>query len=249
MPNRLAHETSPYLQQHAENPVDWYPWGEEALTLAREQNKPILLSVGYSACHWCHVMALESFEDETVAAEMNRLFVSIKVDREERPDLDHIYQTAHHLLTRRNGGWPLTMFLTPDGTPFFGGTYFPKSPRYNMPGFLDILPRLAETYYSQPGEIARQSESLLAALNSMRPQAGAVEPITRDPLDAALDDFVRLFDRDLGGIGHAPKFPHPYELAFCLRRHVMDDHADALAIVRTTLTQMAEGGKIGRAHV
>ena len=242
MPNRLAHETSPYLQQHAENPVDWYPWGEEALTLAREQNKPILLSVGYSACHWCHVMALESFEDETVAAEMNRLFVSIKVDREERPDLDHIYQTAHHLLTRRNGGWPLTMFLTPDGTPFFGGTYFPKSPRYNMPGFLHILPRLAETYYSQPGEIARQSESLLAALNSMRPQAGAVEPITRDPLDAALDDFVRLFDRDLGGIGHAPKFPHPYELAFCLRRHVMDDHADALAIVRTTLTQMAEGG-------
>jgi uncharacterized protein len=149
MPNRLAQETSPYLQQHADNPVDWYPWGEEALRLAREQDKPILLSVGYSACHWCHVMAHESFEDAAVAAEMNRLYVNIKVDREERPDLDQVYQTAHQMLARRNGGWPLTMFLMPDGTPFFGGTYFPKTPRYNIPGFLDLLPRIAQAYREQ----------------------------------------------------------------------------------------------------
>ena len=144
MPNRLAHETSPYLQQHADNPVDWHPWGEEAITLAREQNKPILLSVGYSACHWCHVMAHESFEDEAIAAIMNRLFINIKVDREERPDLDQIYQTAHQMLTQKSGGWPLTLFLTPDGKPFFGGTYFPKTPRFNLPGFGGLLERVAE---------------------------------------------------------------------------------------------------------
>src|SRR5262245_3979654 len=134
MPNRLASQTSPYLQQHAENPVDWQPWDEETLKLARDQDKPILLSIGYSACHWCHVMAHESFEDPTVAAEMNRHFVNVKVDREERPDLDQIYQLSHAMLTQRGGGWPLTMFLTPDGTPFFGGTYFPREPRYGMPG-------------------------------------------------------------------------------------------------------------------
>jgi uncharacterized protein YyaL (SSP411 family) len=133
MANRLATQTSPYLQQHADNPVDWHPWGEEALALARREDKPILLSVGYSACHWCHVMAHESFEDPEVAAQMNRHFVNIKVDREERPDLDQIYQTAHAMLTQRSGGWPLTMFLMPDGTPFFGGTYFPKQARYGMP--------------------------------------------------------------------------------------------------------------------
>jgi uncharacterized protein YyaL (SSP411 family) len=135
MPNRLAGETSPYLLQHADNPVDWFPWSEQALTLAREANKPILLSIGYSACHWCHVMAHESFEDPAVAAVMNELFVSIKVDREERPDLDQIYQSAHQILTGRPGGWPLTMFLTPDGTPFFGGTYFPNTPRLGLPAF------------------------------------------------------------------------------------------------------------------
>ena len=243
MPNRLAQETSPYLQQHADNPVDWHPWGEQALTLAREQDKPILLSVGYSACHWCHVMAHESFEDAAVAEEMNRLYINIKVDREERPDLDHIYQTAHHLLTRRNGGWPLTMFLTPEGTPFFGGTYFPKQPRYNMPGFLDLLPRIAGAYHAQRGEIAKQGLSLLAALNSMAPaSAGNTAAFSREPLDAALADFARVFDRVQGGIGHAPKFPHPYELAFCLRRYAIDNDAEALEIVRTTLTHMAEGG-------
>jgi len=143
MSNRLADQTSPYLQQHADNPVDWYPWGEEALARARDENKPILLSVGYSACHWCHVMAHESFEDPAIAGVMNRLFVNIKVDREERPDLDQIYQLAHQMLAQRAGGWPLTMFLTPDGAPFFGGTYFPKEPRYNLPGFPQLLERVA----------------------------------------------------------------------------------------------------------
>jgi uncharacterized protein YyaL (SSP411 family) len=242
MPNRLALETSPYLQQHANNLVDWYPWGEVALARARAQDRPILLSVGYSACHWCHVMAHESFEDAAVAAEMNRLFVNIKVDREERPDLDQIYQTAHHLLTQRNGGWPLTMFLLPDGTPFFGGTYFPKTPRYHMPGFLDLLPRIAQAYHEQRGEIARQSVSLMAALAGTVPAAAGAGEFERAPLTAALREFAQVFDREHGGIGHAPKFPHPYELAFCLRRHALDGDATGLDIAHTTLTRMAEGG-------
>ena len=243
MPNRLAHETSPYLQQHADNPVDWFAWGEDALRLAREQDKPILLSVGYSACHWCHVMAHESFEDAAVAAEMNRLYINIKVDREERPDLDQIYQTAHHMLTRRNGGWPLTMFLAPDGTPFFGGTYFPKMPRYNMPGFLDLLPRIAQAYRDQRGEITKQNESLMAAMAGTVPAAVEAETqFERAPLSAALREFAQVFDREHGGIGHAPKFPHPYELSFCLRRHALDGEATGLEIAQTTLTHMAEGG-------
>ncbi len=169
MPNQLAAETSPYLQQHADNPVDWHPWGEEALRLAREQDKPILLSVGYSACHWCHVMAHESFEDPQIAATMNRLFVNIKVDREERPDLDQIYQTAHHMLTQRAGGWPLTMFLTPAQKPFFGGTYFPKSPRYGLPGFGSLLEQVAQVYRSKRAEIDQQNESLLEFMNRTLP--------------------------------------------------------------------------------
>jgi uncharacterized protein YyaL (SSP411 family) len=158
MPNHLANETSPYLLQHAGNPVDWYPWSEEALKLSRDQNKPILLSIGYSACHWCHVMAHESFEDEEVAAVMNRHFINIKVDREERPDLDQIYQAAQYMLTQRSGGWPLTMFLTPEQKPFFGGTYFPKLPRYNLPGFGDLLKRVAGFYHEHRNEIELQNE-------------------------------------------------------------------------------------------
>jgi uncharacterized protein YyaL (SSP411 family) len=242
MPNRLAHETSPYLQQHADNPVDWYPWGEEALALARAQDKPILLSVGYSACHWCHVMAHESFEDAAVAAEMNRLYINIKVDREERPDLDQIYQTAHHMLTQRNGGWPLTMFLMPDGTPFFGGTYFPKTARYQMPGFLDLLPRIAQAYYDQRVEITQQNKSLIAALAGTVPAAGDAGEFQRAPVTSALREFAQVFDREHGGIGRAPKFPHPFELAFCLRRHALDGDATGLDIAHTTLTHMAEGG-------
>ncbi len=242
MPNHLAQETSPYLQQHAANPVDWFAWGEEALALAREQDKPILLSVGYSACHWCHVMAHESFEDAAVAAEMNRLYVNIKVDREERPDIDQIYQTAHHLLTRRNGGWPLTMFLMPDGTPFFGGTYFPKMPRYNMPGFLDLLPRIAAAYRTQRSEITQQNEALLAAMAGTVPSPADAGEFSSAPLAQALNEFAQVFDREHGGIGHAPKFPHPYELSFCLRRHAVDSNDTALDIAQTTLTHMAEGG-------
>ena len=242
MPNRLARETSPYLQQHAGNPVDWYAWGEEALGLAREQDKPILLSVGYSACHWCHVMAHESFADPQVAAAMNELFVNIKVDREERPDLDQIYQAAHALLTRRNGGWPLTMFLMPDQTPFFGGTYFPKTARYGIPGFIDLLPQVAAAYRTQRAEIERQGEALRAALAQTQPPAALDTALSAAPLDAALRELKRVFDETEGGIGAAPKFPHPAELEFCLRRGAAERDDYALGRVRLTLAKMAAGG-------
>jgi uncharacterized protein len=242
MPNRLATQTSPYLQQHAENPVDWFPWGEEALVRARREDKPILLSIGYSACHWCHVMAHESFEDAEVAAEMNRHFVNIKVDREERPDLDQIYQTAHAMLARRSGGWPLTMFLMPDGTPFFGGTYFPKHGRHGMTGFLELLPRVADAYREKRAEIAQQNTALLDALSRTLPAPADGAEMKRAPLDVAVREFAQVFDDVQGGIGHAPKFPHPYELAFCLRRHVLDGGELGLSITRLTLAKMAEGG-------
>src|SRR5260221_9868133 len=171
MTNRLAGETSPYLQQHADNPVDWYPWGEEALKAARDSGKPILLSVGYSACHWCHVMAHESFENPEIAKVMNDLFVNIKVDREERPDIDQIYQVAQAMLTQRNGGWPLTMFLTADQLPFFGGTYFPDHPKYGMPRFADLLKRVREFYDQHPHDIPPPGEQLPQALPRTPPRA------------------------------------------------------------------------------
>ncbi|MBI3525862.1 MAG: thioredoxin domain-containing protein [Betaproteobacteria bacterium] len=239
MPNRLAGETSPYLQQHADNPVAWHPWGEEALALARAEDKPILLSIGYSACHWCHVMAHESFEDEAVAAIMNRLFVNIKVDREERPDLDQIYQTAHQMLTQRAGGWPLTMFLTPAGAPFFGGTYFPKSPRYGLPGFADLLERVAQTYSEKRAEIEAQNASLLEALADSLPRPGAATGFDAGPLTALREMLGRSFDAQHGGFGAAPKFPHPTDLAFLLRR-AGDEAGREMAL--TTLRRMAEGG-------
>ncbi|HYC47092.1 MAG TPA: thioredoxin domain-containing protein [Burkholderiales bacterium] len=242
MPNRLATETSPYLQQHADNPVEWYPWGEEALELARRLDKPILLSIGYSACHWCHVMAHESFEDAQVAVVMNMHFVNVKVDREERPDLDQIYQTAHQMLTQRAGGWPLTMFLTPEGVPFFAGTYFPKASRYGMPGFADLLPRIAEAYRTQRREITEQNASLMDALQRSDAAAGGDRALQRGPVDAAVRELSQFFDDVHGGIGQAPKFPHPYELAFCLRRHALDGGALSGAIATLTLTKMAEGG-------
>ncbi|MGZ5094614.1 MAG: thioredoxin domain-containing protein, partial [Burkholderiales bacterium] len=242
MPNRLARETSPYLQQHADNPVDWYPWCDEALALAREQNKPILLSIGYSACHWCHVMAHESFEDPDVAAQMNRSFVNIKVDREERPDLDQIYQTAHHMLTQRGGGWPLTMFLMPDGTPFFAGTYFPKTARYGMPGFNEVLGRITDAYRDKREEIAQQNASLIEALKRTAPTMADEQELTRAPVDAAVRELAQLFDDVHGGVGHAPKFPHAFELAFCLRRHALEGGQLAGVIAKLSLTKMAEGG-------
>ncbi len=243
MTNRLAGETSPYLLQHAGNPVDWYPWGEEALAYARRADKPILLSIGYSACHWCHVMAHESFEDEHVAALMNDLFVNIKVDREERPDLDQIYQTAHAMLTQRSGGWPLTMFLTPDQAPFFGGTYFPKTSRYGLAGFAELLPRIAAAYREQGTAIAEQNARLKAALaltNPEPPEAGAPLPVDAPKL--AFAALARSFDTVHGGFGSAPKFPHPFELDFCLRRHAARGDKSALEIVEVTLARMADGG-------
>ncbi|TMH51857.1 MAG: thioredoxin domain-containing protein [Betaproteobacteria bacterium] len=243
MPNRLAGETSPYLLQHAGNPVDWYPWGEEALARAKAEDKPILLSIGYSACHWCHVMAHESFEDEGVAALMNDLFVNIKVDREERPDLDQIYQTAHAMLTQRSGGWPLTMFLTPDQAPFFGGTYFPKASRYGLAGFADLLPRIAAAYRQQGPAIAEQNARLKAALALTNPDAQDARAAL--PVDApklAFAALMRSFDRVYGGFGGAPKFPHPFELEFCLRRYASRGDKSALEIATVTLARMAEGG-------
>lgn len=239
MANRLAQETSPYLQQHAHNPVDWYPWNEEALALARREDRPILLSIGYSACHWCHVMAHESFEDSEVAAVMNRLFVNIKVDREERPDLDQIYQLAHQMLTQRAGGWPLTMFLTPDGAPFFGGTYFPKQPRYGLPGFPDLLERVAEAYRSRRGDIEEQNRSLLAVLARTGPEAGgAAQPLSAAPIAQAIDQLAEHFDRRFGGFGGAPKFPHAPDLELLLRQG--DGRVRDMALL--TLRRMAEGG-------
>jgi uncharacterized protein YyaL (SSP411 family) len=243
MPNRLAGETSPYLLQHAGNPVDWHPWGEEALARARRENKPILLSIGYSACHWCHVMAHESFEDERTAALMNARFVNIKVDREERPDLDQIYQAAQALLTRRTGGWPLTMFLTPDQAPFFGGTYFPRESRYGLMSFMDVLQRVTAAYREQGSAIAEQNQRLKAALaqiNPDPPDAGAGLPA--DALDAAYASLARSFDSVDGGFGAAPKFPHAVELELCLRRYAARGDEEALRIVTTTLERMADGG-------
>ncbi len=241
MGNRLAGASSPYLRQHADNPVDWYPWGAEALSRARVEAKPILLSIGYSACHWCHVMAHESFDDAAVAAAMNAQFVNIKVDREERPDLDQIYQTAHALLTRRSGGWPLTVFLTPDGGPFFAGTYFPKHGRYGLPGFVDILPRVAAAFRQQGPAIAAQNQQLADAMQSLEPAAGGQALPGRAP-GAALATLKRSFDPVQGGFGGAPKFPHAAELEFCLRAFGTGRDQEALAIVRTTLARMADGG-------
>ncbi len=252
--NRLAGETSPYLRQHAANPVDWHPWGEEALAKARAENKPILLSVGYSACHWCHVMAHESFEDPAVAAVMNEYFVNIKVDREERPDIDQIYQLAHQMLARRPGGWPLTMFLTPEGTPFFGGTYFPKSPRHGLPAFTELCQRMAAIYRERQSDIATQSASLMDAFAQLEPRleaaAGTQHPLLeRAPLVSAIEALKASFDPDDGGFGSAPKFPHVTDLELCLRHAVAGEpgdegasDGDALNIVALTLSRMAEGG-------
>jgi len=246
--NRLAAETSPYLLQHADNPVDWYPWGEQALLAAKQENKPILLSIGYSACHWCHVMAHESFEDPATAALMNQLFVNIKVDREERPDLDKIYQVAQQLITHGSGGWPLTMFLTPDEqTPFFGGTYFPKEPRHGMPAFSDLLRRVADYFRSHGAEIAQQNQQLKLAFASLEPEPAAGITLDASPLREARLGLERSFDAQFGGFSQAPKFPHPGSIERCLRQwHGTSTETSpdlkALYMASLTLTRMAEGG-------
>ncbi|MHB8346352.1 MAG: thioredoxin domain-containing protein [Acidiferrobacterales bacterium] len=245
--NRLIDETSPYLLQHAHNPVDWFPWCAEALERARREDKPILLSIGYSACHWCHVMEHESFENEEVARIMNALYVPIKVDREERPDLDRIYQLAHQMLTQRPGGWPLNMFLAPDDhTPFFGGTYFPNTPRYGMPAFIDILQQVASFYREHRGQIGTQNAAVRDAFRRMDP--GAPDPgllVSPEPLAASRRELEEHFDQRDGGWGGAPKFPHPTSIDRCLRQWASNPRAPdhgALAMARHTLSSMALGG-------
>jgi len=247
--NRLAAETSPYLLQHAHNPVDWYPWGPEALELARSTGKPVLLSVGYSACHWCHVMAHESFEDETTAKLMNEHFVNIKVDREERPDIDKIYQLAHQILTQRGGGWPLTMFLTHDDQrPFFGGTYFPDTPRHGMPAFNEILQRVTEFYHQNGDAIRQQNDSLLQVFDDLLPPPAAEgDELNDTPLAQAKSRLAASFDKQFGGFGGSPKFPHPTTLEFLLRQwrataHDAEPDLQSLYLATLTLTRMAEGG-------
>jgi len=240
--NRLANETSPYLLQHAANPVDWYPWGEEALARARAEDKPILLSIGYSACHWCHVMAHESFEDPEVAAVMNRHFVNVKVDREERPDIDQIYQTAHQLFNQRPGGWPLTALLAPDQTPFFVGTYFPKAPRYRLPGFPQLLEQLAAIWRDRRGEITAQNEAVQDAFARLREDAPGDAALDAAAIAAAVRSLLTSLDPQYGGFGAAPKFPHPSDLALLLRQYAQAGDEAARDAVLLTLRRMAEGG-------
>ncbi len=246
--NSLAQETSPYLLQHAGNPVDWYPWGDAALARARAEGKPILLSIGYSACHWCHVMAHESFENEATAALMNKHFINIKVDREERPDLDKIYQLAHQLLTGRGGGWPLTLFLAPENqAPFFAGTYFPPEPRYGMPCFADILRRIAGAYREQHQEIRSQNEALIEGLRNLATQQQAPGAINEAPLNEARRQLGQAFDSHFGGFGAAPKFPHPVHIEFLLHRYAAGamagtPDAEGLEMALFTLRRMARGG-------
>ena len=249
MSNRLAGETSPYLLQHAGNPVDWHPWDEAALALARESGKPILLSIGYSSCHWCHVMAHESFEDAATAAVMNAHFVNVKVDREERPDLDKVYQAAHQLLTRQTGGWPLTLFLDPQTlVPFFAGTYFPKRPRFQLPGFSDLLLRVREVFSNRRDDLEEQGRRLVEALRQV--EAPGNEGNRLDDaalLDRAREQLEEQYDRQEGGFGSAPKFPMPAMLERLLRHQAYRGRArsrdrGALDMVMTTLTKMARGG-------
>ncbi len=239
--NRLLSETSPYLQQHAHNPVDWYPWGEEALARARAEDKPILLSIGYSACHWCHVMAHESFENEAIAAAMNEHFVNIKVDREERPDLDQIYQTVCQLLTRA-GGWPLTVFLTPDQEPFFAGTYFPPEQRYGRPGFREVLLALADAYREARSQVADQARQILQALHELQSGDGHSDPPDRDLLAHAHRVLAANFDRRNGGFGTAPKFPNPFNLEVFLRHYAASGEQEALEDVVRACRHMRAGG-------
>jgi uncharacterized protein YyaL (SSP411 family) len=241
MSNRLIHETSPYLLQHAHNPVDWYPWGEEALAQAKKENRPILLSIGYSACHWCHVMERESFEDEAIASLMNANFVNIKVDREERPDLDSVYMEAVQMLTG-SGGWPMTVFLTPEGKPFYGGTYFPPVDRANMPGFPRVLLAIAESYRTNRQEINRVTQQLTAQLGRSGQLPQGTIPLTADLLHRAYSNLATSFDYQNGGFGTAPKFPQPMTLEFLLRYYRHGYNARALEMVELTLEKMAYGG-------
>ena len=243
MPTRLSSESSPYLRQHAENPVDWWPWNAEALALARREQKPILLSIGYAACHWCHVMAHESFEDEATAAQMNAHFVNIKVDREERPDLDGIYMQAVHAMTG-HGGWPMTMFLTPDGVPFFGGTYFPPDDRHGMPSFRRVLSSVADAWRDRRDEVLKSSLSVKAMYEQKTDTRGKREEVRVDGelLQAAFDGILSMREPKFEGLGNAPKFPQAMALDFCLRHWARSANEVALDLVRKTFLAMGRGG-------
>jgi hypothetical protein len=247
--NKLAEETSPYLLQHAHNPVNWYPWGNEALQKAREENKPILVSIGYAACHWCHVMEKESFEDEDTAALMNEHFVNIKIDREERPDLDHIYMDAVQAMTG-SGGWPLNVFLTPAGKPFYGGTYYPPRPAFNRPSWKDVLTGIAQAFKERKAEIDNQADSLVDYINrsnSFGVQAAAGEiPVqeiyTRQKIDTMFTNVMNMADRQEGGFGNAPKFPQTFTIQFLLRFYHMTKNQQALDQACLSLDRMIQGG-------
>ncbi|NNE09598.1 MAG: thioredoxin domain-containing protein, partial [Gemmatimonadetes bacterium] len=241
MANRLQHETSPYLLQHRDNPVDWYPWGQEALDEAARSGRPVFLSIGYSACHWCHVMERESFEDEKTAAFLNENFVNIKVDREERPDLDSIYMDAVQAMTG-HGGWPMSVFLTPDGKPFYGGTYYPPEDRQGMPSFRTVLAGVLDAYQNRREEVARQSEALLQHVQrglSLDAQGGSLNASLPD---AAVRKFQESFDGVYGGFGSAPKFPQPMNLDFLVRYLARTDDDNARDMIALSLEKMAGGG-------
>ncbi len=240
MPNRLINETSPYLLQHAHNPVDWYPWGDEAFTRARSEDKPVFLSIGYSACHWCHVMERESFENDEMAKILNDNFVSIKVDREERPDVDSIYMNAVQMMTG-SGGWPMSMFLTPEGKPFYAGTYFPPNDRYGMPGFRRVLTQIADAYRSRRQEIDAASEEVQQAISKSM-QLGGSKVVDRLALDHAAARIAETYDRVHGGFGGAPKFPPSMTLDFLMQVAWRSDHSQLREIIVHTLTKMARGG-------
>jgi uncharacterized protein YyaL (SSP411 family) len=241
MPNRLAGETSPYLLQHANNPVDWFPWGPDALARAKLLDRPIFLSIGYAACHWCHVMERESFEDTTTARDLNDHFVSIKVDREERPDLDQVYMAAVQSMTG-GGGWPMSVFLTPDGRPFYGGTYFPNEPRHGMPSFRQVLEGVDHAWHQERADVEAAGGRLVQGLI----EQGRLRPVSEDPTDGLLDTAAEAieasFDPVNGGWGRAPKFPQPMTIEYLLRRHLATADDRPLAIARRTLDAMADGG-------
>jgi uncharacterized protein len=239
--NRLARETSPYLLQHARNPVDWYPWGDEAFARARAENKPVLLSIGYSSCHWCHVMERESFENLEIARLMNDLYVSIKVDREERPDIDDVYMRAVQLLIGR-GGWPLTVFLTPEGKPFHGGTYFPPVDRHGMPGFPKLLIAVAKAFHEKPEDVARAVSQLVAGVGRSDEVSAPVETLDDSLPRRAAEALLGHLDAEHGGLGDAPKFPHSQTFRLMLRQHVATGGQNLLDAVTLTTTRMAAGG-------
>src|SRR5436190_10345125 len=245
MSNRLENETSPYLLQHAHNPVDWFPWGDEALQKAKKENKPILISIGYAACHWCHVMEKESFENEEIASIMNENFINIKIDREERPDLDHIYMDAVQTMTG-SGGWPLNVFLTPEKKPFFGGTYFPPRRAFNRSSWPEVLIAVSNAFREKRNEIENQAESLTAHLvqsNSFGHQSlGVGNEFSKEKIDELFQNLMKSADKEWGGFGRAPKFPQTFSIQFLLRYYHVTKNEDALAHACLSLDKMIEGG-------